>query len=77
MGDLFFAAVNLARHLNVNPEAALARANGKFDQRFRKVEGYIAADKRPWSSYSPDELDGLWNRAKIACSPESSVETEK
>lgn len=77
MGDLFFAAVNLARHLNVNPEAALARANGKFDQRFRKVEGYIAADERPWSSYSPDELDRLWNRAKIACSPESSVETEK
>ena len=70
MGDLFFAAVNLARHLGVNPEAALARANGKFDKRFRRVEGYIAADERPWSSYNTEELDGLWNRAKADCTPE-------
>lgn len=70
MGDLFFASVNLARHLGVNPEAALARANGKFDQRFRRVEEYIAADERPWSSYSTDELDTLWNRAKADCSGE-------
>ncbi|NLB82763.1 MAG: nucleoside triphosphate pyrophosphohydrolase [Synergistaceae bacterium] len=77
MGDLFFAAVNLARHLGVNPEAALARANEKFDKRFRRVEGYVAADERPWSTYSADELDGLWNRAKTEISPESSRETEK
>ncbi len=76
MGDLFFASVNLARHLGVNPEAALARANGKFDQRFRRVEGYVAADERPWSSYSAEELDGLWNRAKGDCCPESCCKTE-
>ncbi len=69
MGDLFFAAVNLARHLQVNPEAALALANGKFERRFRMIEGYVSEKGLPWSAYSLEELDELWNRAKTECSP--------
>ena len=76
-GDLFFAAVNLSRHLDVNPEAALARANAKFDRRFRMVEGYVSAGGNPWNTYSPEELDELWNRAKAECSSDAPGSSEK
>ena len=65
LGDLLFTAVNLARHLKVDPESALRVANAKFRARFRVMErtagGYDALD-----SLSLAELDALWNRAKLA-----------
>jgi MazG family protein len=64
MGDLLFAAVNLARHLGVNPDSALGRANRKFAGRFRRVERYVAEEARPWSEYTLEELDRLWEKAK-------------
>ncbi len=64
LGDLLFASVNLARHLSVNPDAALGRANSKFAGRFREVERLVADSSRPWSSYTPEELDQLWEEAK-------------
>ncbi len=64
VGDLLFAVVNLARHLEVDPEAALRHANGKFERRFRHVEDQLAAAGRDPAAASLDELEALWQRAK-------------
>ena len=61
LGDLLFAVVNLARHLNIEPEAALREANRKFEQRFREIE------KAPgFEQMSLDEKEELWVAAKAA-----------
>jgi ATP diphosphatase len=59
LGDLLFAVVNLARHLNVEPEAALRDANRKFEHRFRKIEAVAG-----FAQMSLDEKEALWTRAK-------------
>lgn len=61
IGDLLFAVVNLARHLKVDPEAALRGANAKFDRRFRHME-VSAGDGFP--QLSLDEKEALWQQAK-------------
>jgi ATP diphosphatase len=64
IGDLFFVMANLARHLKVDPEAALRAANAKFTRRFARIEDWLAeAGKRPAGS-DLAEMDALWNRAK-------------
>lgn len=64
IGDLFFVLANLARHLQVDPEAALRAANQKFTRRFARIEDWLAeAGKTPTDSHL-DEMDNLWNRAK-------------
>ena len=61
LGDLLFAVVNLARHLNIEPEAALREANRKFESRFRAIE------KTPgFAELSLDEKEALWVEAKKA-----------
>ncbi|NKX46251.1 nucleoside triphosphate pyrophosphohydrolase [Roseicyclus persicicus] len=66
MGDLLFVMANLARHLKVDPEAALRRANAKFTRRFAFIEARLAeAGKRPEDS-DLAEMDALWNAAKAA-----------
>ncbi|MDR1731367.1 MAG: nucleoside triphosphate pyrophosphohydrolase [Synergistaceae bacterium] len=64
LGDLLFMTVNLARHVKVNPDAALSRACGKFASRLRKVEGEAEARGLRLNECSPEELDELWRRAK-------------
>jgi ATP diphosphatase len=61
IGDLLFAVVNYARHLEVNPETALREATARFETRFRKVEEL--ADK-PLKDMDIDALEALWQRAK-------------
>lgn len=64
IGDLLFVMANLARHLNVDPEAALRSANAKFSRRFGRIEDWLdESGKRPADS-NLAEMDALWNRAK-------------
>ena len=61
LGDLLFAVVNLARHLNIEPETALREANRKFEARFRAIE------KHPgFADLSLQEKEALWIAAKAA-----------
>jgi ATP diphosphatase len=61
LGDLLFAAVNLARHLKIEPEAALREANRKFEQRFRIIEKASG-----FADMSLEEKEALWTAAKAA-----------
>lgn len=65
LGDLLFAIVNLARHLNIEPELALQKANIKFESRFHHVEQCVADLKRDWLSFDLDELEAFWQQAKM------------
>ena len=64
VGDLLFAAVNLARHLKVDPEAALRSANTKFERRFAHIENRLAEGGRIPERASLDEMERLWAEAK-------------
>lgn len=63
-GDLLFVMANLARHLNVDPEAALRAANAKFSRRFGRIEDLLALDSRRPDQSDLNEMDALWNKAK-------------
>jgi ATP diphosphatase len=64
VGDLLFAVVNLARHLDADPEATLRAANQKFMRRFASIEQALtAAGKRPQDA-TLAEMDALWDAAK-------------
>jgi MazG family protein len=63
LGDLLFAAVNLARKLEIDPEAALRRATAKFERRFRRVE-VLAAERGIGRDL--DALEALWQEVKQA-----------
>jgi ATP diphosphatase len=65
VGDLLFALANLARHLGVDPEAAIRGANAKFERRFSHIEARLAAEGRKPEGATLDEMDALWNEAKI------------
>jgi len=64
VGDLLFAVVNLARKLDIDPEAALARANDKFTRRFGEVERLAAERGLEVGRASLEELDQLWDEVK-------------
>ncbi|NVJ94827.1 MAG: nucleoside triphosphate pyrophosphohydrolase [Marivivens sp.] len=66
MGDLLFVVANLARHLNVDPEAALRRTNAKFIRRFNAVEDALIAKGSSPEQSNLDEMDALWDAAKLA-----------
>jgi ATP diphosphatase len=63
-GDLLFVMANLARHLDIDPEAALRAANDKFTRRFRAIEAALAARGRSPQDSDLAEMDALWNAAK-------------
>lgn len=64
VGDLLFVVANLARHLKVDPEAALRSANTKFTRRFARIEDWLAESGKLPADSNLDEMDALWNRAK-------------
>jgi len=64
IGDLLFAALNLVRHVQVEPEQALRSANKKFMQRFKSVEAAVQAGSGDFSDYSLEELEAFWQQAK-------------
>jgi len=66
VGDLLFAVVNLARHLGIDPEAALRATNLKFERRFGAIEDALAARGRSPQESTLDEMDALWDAAKAA-----------
>src|SRR3954470_24160105 len=63
-GDLMFALVNLARHVDADPEAALRATNAKFERRFGFIERALEAQGRTLEQASLAEMDALWNAAK-------------
>jgi nucleoside triphosphate diphosphatase len=72
LGDLLFTAVNLARHLKIDPESALRASNAKFRRRFRSMES-AAGGKDALAARTPAELEDLWTQAKNATSePQTS-----
>jgi tetrapyrrole methylase family protein / MazG family protein len=64
IGDLLFAVMNLARHLDVEPETALKRTNRKFRQRFRFVEQHLKAKHKSLDDATLAEMDSLWDQSK-------------
>jgi nucleoside triphosphate diphosphatase len=66
MGDLLFAAVNLARFLHVDPEIALKKANAKFSRRFRAMESLARQSGREFKDLPREEMEALWDATKDA-----------
>lgn len=64
-GDLLFVMANLARHMKVDPEAALRGANAKFTRRFQRIEDWLADTGRTPADSDLAQMDALWNRAKV------------
>ena len=64
LGDVLFAVANLARHCNVDPEAALRSTNAKFERRFRYLERRLADQGRKPAGATLEEMESLWQEAK-------------
>jgi ATP diphosphatase len=64
VGDLIFAAVNLARHVDCDAEGAVRATNQKFERRFRSIEAALARQGRGPIDATLQEMDALWNAAK-------------
>ncbi len=65
-GDMLFAMTNLARWLDIDPEAALRTTNAKFTRRFEAVEAALAARGRRPEQSTLEEMDALWDAAKAS-----------
>lgn len=65
IGDLLFVITNIARRLNVEPEAALKLSNRKFRQRFNFIEQTLRQQQRKFDEVTIDELEQIWRQAKI------------
>jgi nucleoside triphosphate diphosphatase len=69
VGDLFFVLVNIARYLSLDPESALRKTNRKFKRRFQWMEDRLRASGRTPQQASMDELETLWQQAKLQEKP--------
>jgi MazG family protein len=66
VGDLLFAAVNMARFLGIDPEIALKKANRKFQGRFREMEKHMDRKGRKLAQATRQEMEDLWDRSKAS-----------
>ena len=64
LGDLFFTLISLSRHLNLDPDQTLRKANQKFIKRFNKMENIIEDKKLKWHNLKAVNFKNLWNNAK-------------
>ena len=64
LGDLFFTLINLSRHLNLDPDQTIKKANQKFIKRFNKMENIIEDKKLKWHKLKVVNFKNLWNNAK-------------
>jgi len=64
-GDLLFVYANFARHLQIDPEAALRSANMKFRRRFRRIEEILHAQSSSTDEATLEDMDALWTKAKF------------
>ena len=64
IGDLLFVITNIARRLNVEPEAALKLSNRKFRKRFRFIEDRLHEQQRKFDDVTIEDLEALWQEAK-------------
>ena len=67
LGDVLFAAINLARHANIEPEVALRSTNRRFETRFKWIETALSKQGKVFKDASLEELDALWDQAKENC----------
>lgn len=67
LGDVLFAAINLARHANIEPEVALRSTNRRFETRFKWIETALSKQGKVFKDASSEELDALWDQAKENC----------
>ncbi|MGE5327466.1 MAG: nucleoside triphosphate pyrophosphohydrolase [Deltaproteobacteria bacterium] len=77
VGDLLFAAANLARYLRSDAESCLRRANKKFEQRFRQLEREVARRGKSVRDCSAKELDDIWESVKRNAPAASAPEPDK
>jgi MazG family protein len=64
LGDVLFSLAQAARHLGIDPEAALRDANGRFERRFRRIEALLSAQGQSPADVGMEQLEALWQRAK-------------
>lgn len=64
VGDLLFAVTNLARHLDIDPEGALRRANAKFERRFNQVEDILRAENLEPAKAGLARMEAAWQEVK-------------
>ncbi|MBK9506486.1 MAG: nucleoside triphosphate pyrophosphohydrolase [Bacteroidetes bacterium] len=64
-GDLMFSMINLSRFIHVDPENALERTNKKFMHRFQYIEAKAKEQNRSLKEMTLEEMDALWNEAKL------------
>ena len=64
LGDLFFTIINLSRHLNLDPEQTIRKANTKFTTRFNEMENFIEDNKLKWHNLKKHDFKIIWNKVK-------------
>jgi tetrapyrrole methylase family protein / MazG family protein len=71
LGDVLFSVVNLARFLAIDPETALTATNNKFIRRFAYIEATLRSQGRKWEKMTIEQLDILWEEAKMQKNPQN------